>query len=105
MEKNIMPIIYGVLGIIILALIINVAIGIYEPTAVKNAVLATTDQSFTVDGVEYNVTGSGISAEDAVQEVHDNITIIRTTANVLLGLVLLILIILSAVNLFKQKHG
>jgi hypothetical protein len=106
MKENIMPLLYGVIGILVLALVINVAIGIYEPTAVSNAVKSTVGQNFTVDGVTYLLTGNGQSAQVQAQEVHDSINTIRITANVLFGLVFLILVILGVVELLgKKKHG
>lgn len=106
MEGQIKGLILGVVGVLVLAILINVAISIYEPTAVKNAIKATTSYNQTVDGIEYQFDGNGQSAQDAGQEAHDNINVIRTTANVLLGIVFLVLVILSAVSLFKGgKRG
>lgn len=104
MEKNITPFIMVIVGILIFALLVNIGVSIYEPSAVKSAVKATTNQTFTVDGTSYTATGNGQSASEAVQEVHDNVSTVRTTANVLLGIVFLIAVILGAVSLLK-KHS
>lgn len=101
--KQVQALIYGVVGILVLAIIINVVIGIYEPTAVKNAIKATTSYNQTVDGVEYEFTGNGESPQNAGQSAHDSMNTIRIVANVLLGLVFLVLVILGVVSLFSSK--
>lgn len=103
MEGNVKALILGVIGILVLAIIINVAIGIYEPTAVKNAIKATTSYNQTVDGVTYSFNGNGQSPQEAGQEAHDAMNTVRVVANVILGLVFLVLVILSAVSLFSGK--
>lgn len=104
MEGQIKGLLIGVVGILVLAVVINIAISIYEPTAVKNAIKATTTYNQTVDGVEYEFTGNGESAQDAGQTAHDSMNTIRVVANVLLGLVFLVLIVLGVVSLFGSKR-
>jgi hypothetical protein len=104
MEDLVKGPIIAVVGIIVLLLVVNIGISIYEPTAVKNAIKSTTTQNYTVNSVEYELEGTGESAEDEAQAVHDNVNTIRTIANVLLGLVFLVVIVLAAVSLFKRKH-
>lgn len=103
MEANVKGLVMGVIGILVLALVINIAIGIWQPTAIKNAVKATTSYNQTIDGVTYQFDGTGDSAQQAGQDAQDNVNTVRTVANVLLGLVFLVLIVLSAISLFGGK--
>lgn len=106
MESQIKGLILGVVGVLVLAILINIAITIYEPTSVKNAIKATTTYNQSVDGTMYQFNGNGESAQEAGQSAHDSINTVRVVANVLLGLVFLVLVILSAVSLFSKKtHG
>lgn len=104
MEADIKKFILAIVAILVLAIIINIGISIYEPTAVKNAIKATTSYNQTVDGTTYTFTGNGNSPQVAGQEAHDSMNTVRVVANVLLGLVFLVVVILTAVSLFKTKH-
>lgn len=104
MEGQIKGLALGVIGVLVLALLINVFITIYEPTAVKNAIKATTQYNQTIDGVAYSFNGNGNTAQTAGQEAHDSMNTVRVVANVLLGLVFLVLIILSSISLFSGKR-
>lgn len=103
MEAQVKGLLIAVLGLLVFAIVANIAISIYEPTAVKNAIKATTTYNQTVDGVTYTFTGNGDSAQDAGQSAHDSMNVIRTTVNVILGLVFLVLLVLGAVSLFSSK--
>jgi hypothetical protein len=103
MEGQVKGLILGVVGVLVLALIINIGISIYQPTAVKQAVETTQPYNQTIGGVEYTFEGSGDSPQDVGQEAVDSMNTIRWVANALLGLVFLVLIVLSAVALFGGK--
>jgi hypothetical protein len=105
MEAKVKALLVAVLGLLVFAIIANIAISIYEPFSVKNAIKATQDYNQTVDGVTYTFDGTGDSPQQAGQDAHDSMNVIRTTVNIILGVVFLVLLVLGAVSLFSTKKN
>jgi hypothetical protein len=102
--KESMGLVWGVLAILIFAIVANISISLYAPVAVKNAIKATTDTTYKVDGTNYTVTGTGDDPQVSAQEAQDSINTARVVLNSLLALALLILVIVGVVDLIKSKH-
>jgi Tfp pilus assembly major pilin PilA len=105
MEGKVKGLLIAVLALLVFAIVANIAIAIYQPYAVKNAVKATTSYNQTVNGVEYEFAGTGDSPQQAGQDAVDSMNTIRVTVNIILGVVFLVLLILGAVSLFSSKKN
>ena len=95
----------AVIGVLLLIIIVNIGITIYEPTALKSAVKSTQAYNAVIDGSTINLTGNGQTAIEATQEVRDNTNLVRWIVNILGGVVFLLVVIFAVIGMLGKKHG